>query len=263
MEASPRSQKILKYMNFVSILREGSATAGNILARWSDRLPPMGTIPQRSLTARAVLYDLLQGVAGEATTDWCLEREPSGRPFLSSPNLSSRDVSAANASSGGTHAPFPSVSIAHSGGWIMCGLSQEGEIGIDLEELRSERNWPAMSEAAFGPREMQRATKEGMPGFYRLWTLREAMAKATGMGWSAVTDRQDRADSGPDTGAWSMSVGDSSWSLWHERMVCRVTQRQFSLAVACRYRPKTSPASHLPLKWWHLSQELQMMRAQS
>ena len=245
-------------MNFVSILREGSEAAGAILARWSGRLPPMGTLPQRSMTARALLYDLLQGVAGDAAADWRLEMDPSGRPILSSPNLSAWNLSFA-----GTHASFPSVSIAHSGGWVMCGLSQDGAIGVDLEELRPDRNWRAMSETAFGPREAQRAAADGMPGFYRLWTLREAMAKATGAGWAAVADRQDRADAGPDTGAWSVSHDGSSWSLWHDRMACRVTGRQFSIAVACRYRAKTSPASHRSLKWWHLSRELQMMGAQS
>ncbi|TXH37801.1 MAG: 4'-phosphopantetheinyl transferase superfamily protein [Rhodospirillaceae bacterium] len=243
-------------MNFVSILREGSEAAGTILARWSDRLPPMGTMPQRSMTARALLYDLLQGVAGDAAADWRLEMGSSGRPTLSSPNVSSPALSAA-----GTGFPFPSVSIAHSGGWVMCGLSRDGDIGIDLEELRSGRDWPAMAETAFGPREVQRAAADGMPGFYRLWTLREAMAKATGAGWAAVTDRQDRADGGPDTGTWSASHDGSSWSLWHERMICRATRRQFSIAVACRYRAKTSPTSHMPLKWWHLSRELQMMGA--
>jgi phosphopantetheinyl transferase len=143
----------------------------------------------------------------------------------------------------------------------MCGLSQDDEIGVDLEELRSGRDWPAMAETAFGPREAQRVAADGMPGFYRLWTLREAMAKATGAGWAAVTDRQDRADAGPDTGAWSASHDGSVWSLWHERMICRATGRQFSIAVACRYQGKTSLASHMPLKWWHLSRELQMMGA--
>ncbi|MDY0885231.1 4'-phosphopantetheinyl transferase family protein [Dongia soli] len=237
----------------MSILREEGEAASDMLERWSHRLPPMGTIAERSRIGRALLYDLLQGVVGDVAADWRIETESSGRPIVFSPNLRSPEPD---------HL-LPSVSIAHSGGWVMCGMSQEGKIGVDLEMLRSDRNWQGMAESAFGPQEVRRAAQHGMPGFYRLWTLREAMAKATGEGWPAVTDKQDRADTGPDTGIWFASLDGASWSLWHERMLCLATQRQFSLAVARSYRAKASPTSHMPLKWWHLSQELQMMETQS
>ena len=50
-----------------------------------------------------------------------------------------------------------------------------------------------MAEATFGPLETQRVGRTGERGFYRIWTVREAMGKATGEGLRLVADRLDRA----------------------------------------------------------------------
>lgn len=202
-------------------------------------------MPGRSRLARALLYDLLNGTIG-IPGNWRIASEQSGRPILS-----------------GYAGVAPSVSIAHSAGWVACGLAQDGEIGVDLEEHRPERNWTEIAASVFGPQESSRTMQEGISGFYRIWSLREALSKATGAGLAAVTDKKDRVEGGPLKGRWSATIDGSFWSLWHEEMACRMPQNRFSLAVAIRHSAKMLSASPASLKWWHLPDELQMMQPRS
>src|SRR5688572_13580667 len=77
-------------------------------------------------------------------------------------------------------AEAPAISIAHSAGLAAATLCRVGPIGIDIEAHNSTRNWAGISETYFGPHEAAQAAAGGLRAFYRIWTLREAMGKATG-----------------------------------------------------------------------------------
>jgi 4'-phosphopantetheinyl transferase len=150
-----------------------------------------------SLLARATLRALL--VAVTAKTDWHFESDARGRLSVTSDD------------DGGAG---PQVSLTHTRGAIACALAISHPIGIDLERHRP-RDYRSIAQYAFGPREQSRIEREGEHGFYRVWTVREAIAKATGQGLALVTDGRDRADVGPALGSWTTRCDSDDWYLVH------------------------------------------------
>jgi 4'-phosphopantetheinyl transferase len=84
----------------------------------------------------------------------------------------------------GPHVPFGSgdFNISHSGNRVVCILSTQGRVGIDLEEIRdiaiddfqsqfTEAEWAAITGAAMP-----------LQAFYHYWTAKESLIKADGGG---------------------------------------------------------------------------------
>jgi 4'-phosphopantetheinyl transferase len=154
-----------------------------------------------SAIARILLQELLAAGTGLAPGCWKIESEPSGRPMI-----------AAN----GPSATLP-ISLSHSRGWVACAASQQGQIGVDIESARAGRDWRCIAASAFGPKEHQRVNADGECAFYRIWTLREAIAKACGMGLGMAADGTDRVHEGPAQGSWTVNADGRSWLLHHAR----------------------------------------------
>jgi len=165
-----------------------------------------GVGERRSLLARAALRALLFKMSGD-NTPWRIAADADGKPFLS--DDSGR--------------PGPSISLSHGGDFIAVALGPAAaRLGVDVEPHKS-RNFPALAEKAFGPEENRRVAAGGAVAFYRIWTLREAMGKATGQGLSLATDGLDHVASGPPEGSWSQP----GWNLGHF-----LPKTGYSLAVA-------------------------------
>ena len=83
--------------------------------------------------------------------------------------------------------------VSHSGRHGLIALAPSGRVGVDVEECVPRRDFDLLSEAVFGPRE--RADLAAVAGgerirlFFRLWTLKEAVAKALGTGLSFDVSR--------------------------------------------------------------------------
>lgn len=80
---------------------------------------------------------------------------------------------------------FFNVSHSHEYGAII--LSDECEVGIDIEKPRALGDLLALAERFFHPKEHQRLLKQTCPLkqkelFYYIWTVKEAILKATGDG---------------------------------------------------------------------------------
>ena len=153
--------------------------AAGLVGRWAteaDRTYAAGR-PRSgaSLLALAALRALLFAVTRR--TDWIVVRSPFGKPSVTP--------------TGGQTGP--SVSLSHTAGLIAVAVAQGGEIGIDVERHRP-RDFAALADQAFGPVEQQEVAAAGQEAFYRIWTVREAMAKATGDGLALVLNRYDLAD---------------------------------------------------------------------
>ena len=90
--------------------------------------------------------------------------------------------------------PVPlAFNISHSGRNGLIALASAGRIGVDAEEYQQHRKLDELIEAVFGPNE--RAELADTSGdarirlFFRLWTLKEAAAKALGTGLSFDVSR--------------------------------------------------------------------------
>jgi len=106
----------------------------------------------------------------------------------------------------------PAISIAHSAHLAAAAICRVGLVGIDLELHNSTRNFSGIAETYFGPLEAAQVAAGGVRAFYRIWTLREAIGKATGEG--LLTDCRDRIiDAAPYAGAWVSY--DQEWLLAH------------------------------------------------
>jgi phosphopantetheinyl transferase len=81
------------------------------------------------------------------------------------------------------------VSIAHSAGLIACALSDSRRLGVDLERRGArKRDLAEVADATLHPLELAEMARLPAPArrdfFLRLWTLKEALAKALGEGLS-------------------------------------------------------------------------------
>lgn len=81
-----------------------------------------------------------------------------------------------------------SFNVSHSQGWALIAVSQGQSVGIDLEKIRPNYLWQAVSRQIFSAREQ--AVLQALPtaaqcsAFFKTWTFKEAYVKATGEGLS-------------------------------------------------------------------------------
>lgn len=78
--------------------------------------------------------------------------------------------------------------ISHGGKHGLIAYTQHGRLGVDIEERTYRADMDGLGETVFGPDEQAEfAFKHGdekIRMFYSLWTLKEAMIKALGVGFS-------------------------------------------------------------------------------
>jgi 4'-phosphopantetheinyl transferase len=174
------SAPALRDIALVLIIGEQSVQAKRILSRWSRHEDGAADtanalVQRRRQLGRAVLRKLLVEMAHFAPLHCRFGAEPEGRPFIRDANRGCRT----------------SISLSHAGGWLAGALSVGAPIGIDIEYHKPDRDFAALASAAFGPQERWRVEGGGATEFYRIWTLREAMGKARGVGLSFVVDGRD------------------------------------------------------------------------
>jgi 4'-phosphopantetheinyl transferase len=180
----------------IACIRDAMAAA--LVPRWATRADRSHAAvrrrPEASLHALAALRALLFATTRRA--DWVVARAASGKP----------SVMTADGRDG------PSISLSHTHGCVAVAVAWSVEIGIDVECHRP-RDFAALADQAFGPEEQREVVAGGLGAFYRIWTLREAMAKATGDGLALVLNRHDLADG--VTG--HRAVKRDRWALLHLR----------------------------------------------
>jgi hypothetical protein len=161
---------------YCAILRV-SAFSSAALGRWAHPDDVRAVRRDDRRLARALVRAILCTLTGASPQRWTFRSDAHGRPIAV-------DVC-------GRRSPF--LSIAHSRGWLACIVSGCHPVGVDIETFRPGRSWRAITELAFGPVEQAHALQQGPDAFLRLWTAREALAKATNKGFALVVDREDYA----------------------------------------------------------------------
>ena len=81
--------------------------------------------------------------------------------------------------------------VTHSGEHGLLAFGSSGRIGIDVEERRSYRHIDLISESVFGPNERSELNslrgQQKIEMFFNLWTVKESLVKALGVGMSLDT----------------------------------------------------------------------------
>lgn len=182
-----------------SYICETSDAASHLISEYGGAGDPSKRKP-RSVLAEALLCAMVSNVWPVAKTQFQIHRHASGQPYLAGSDTIS----------------LPAISLSHSRGWVACAASMTGPVGIDVEVPRPGRPIAEIARFAFGPGERRRMAEMGEAGFYRIWTLREALAKATGTGLPLVADGCDRFETGPETGIWTGEIDGAAWQVGHQ-----------------------------------------------
>ena len=81
-----------------------------------------------------------------------------------------------------------SFNVSHSGGHGLIAITNEASVGVDVEERAPQRDLDGIGSLVYGPEERRLlGTASGCTKvqiFYRLWSMKEALIKAIGTGFS-------------------------------------------------------------------------------
>lgn len=115
-----------------------------------------------SFEVRRKLSDILVKSLLPQVPDVSIRRHESGRPYLTST----------------TTEFLPHISISHSGSWIGIVLSPPDQYTtLDLEDMTLPRSHQKIANNFFTEHEQLFFKEEGLIGFYKIWTAKEALAK--------------------------------------------------------------------------------------
>jgi 4'-phosphopantetheinyl transferase len=100
------------------------------------------------------------------------------------------------------------ISVSHSGEWVVIGLSQQHPFGVDIEWIKREADLDGLVRMSLSEAEQQSwrslPPEQQMRGFYRYWTRKEAIVKATGDGLTVPLQhvQVSPADQAPELLSW-------------------------------------------------------------
>lgn len=120
------------------------------------------------LLSRALLRSLLASPLGRAAPDIGFEEGPHGKPKLDATFGSSPPIG---------------FNVSHSPTHVLVGLSTRGEVGVDVETIRTYDD--RLPGRFFSPAEVRALEelppRQRGPGFFHLWVVKEACIKALGL----------------------------------------------------------------------------------
>lgn len=125
---------------------------------------------RRFTSGRAVLRLILADLYAVPVSAIEFDYSPNGKPFIKNPIAQARW----------------GFSISHAGDKILIGLSQNREIGVDIEVLTQRKNIDHVLQSLFSPLDCEWVDSghesKRLERFYRIWCRREATLKAYGKG---------------------------------------------------------------------------------
>jgi 4'-phosphopantetheinyl transferase len=148
-------------------------------ARWRARLPRMRAAQlsadtraqSQSLVGVALACRTLSAVSGRSVAPGEMRYGKFGKPQVEG---------------------LPEFSIAHAGDWVLCAVSSDGVVGIDLEPLQGRAQLPGWR-TVFDAHE--RAAARTPRAVLAIWTRKEAVLKAAGAGLAELPRVQVRGRS--------------------------------------------------------------------
>lgn len=144
------------------VLSQDEQTVASRFLRHDDRV--------RYVCAHVALRRVLAAYTGYHPSRLQFATTPEGKPYLP-----------------GSHIHF---NLSHSGRCVAIAVCAGGPVGVDVEEIRIHPEWRDLARVYFAPRELAwlsaGSEDRQLARFYRLWTMKEALVKATGAGVSAL-----------------------------------------------------------------------------
>ena len=135
-----------------------------------------GALPRDFTAARALVRTTLSRYADVPPREWKFGRTARGRPYVSSPRGSLLEFS-----------------LSHTNGLVCCGVAVARDVGVDAEWLERRGDLETVARRSFAASEL--ADVASQPAALRrrrtleIWTLKEAYAKARGLGLSLPLNR--------------------------------------------------------------------------
>ena len=110
----------------------------------------------------------------------------------------------------------PHFNLSHSGSVTLLAIAADREVGIDLEQIRTDASFSDVARLAFSRREQEKlfALPDHLQriAFYRCWTRKEAYLKACGTGFSQHSSSFDVVS---PPGSTSALIYPDPLSEWH------------------------------------------------
>jgi 4'-phosphopantetheinyl transferase len=192
-----------------AILSAGELERHDRLSRTDDR--------RDYALAHALLRTSLSHYFDVAPAKWEFSADPKGKPVL---------MTAVN--------PPVSVSLSHTRGLVACAITTGGEVGVDAERTDITFD-PAEVVSRFFTKDEQRQLERCTAGernsrFVDLWTLKEAYAKATGLGVGAGLSSVGFDVNGA---AVQLKARAAVAEEWQFRLVTLPPHFRIALAITC------------------------------
>jgi 4'-phosphopantetheinyl transferase len=134
---------------------------------------------QRFVAGRALLRIILAGYLETDANSLCFSYSLKEKPSLGPPHADSNVM----------------FNITHSGGVALLAFTRGREIGVDVEQVRSDFELEAIARRFFSKHEQSQLAavpaEEKPAAFFRCWTRKEAYIKATGDGLSLPLSQFD------------------------------------------------------------------------
>lgn len=128
------------------------------------------------LVTRALVRSVLSTYASVPPRDWQFVRNKHGRPEIAGPS----------------GAPRLRFNLSNTRGLIVCLVSKDRELGVDVEDIQRTGETVAIADRFFSPSEtaelMRQPFHRQRDRFFDYWTLKEAYIKARGMGLAIPLD---------------------------------------------------------------------------
>jgi 4'-phosphopantetheinyl transferase len=157
---------------------------------------------RRFIVGRGWLRLLLARRTGQAPSSLSIEYGSSGKPRLACQ----------------PHGKRLHFNVAHSGKLFLCTISEEAEVGVDVEHVRIIPEIDAVADAVFAPEEARALSglpvQQRVEAFYRCWTGMEALAKAIGTGLGEPLPRLPIAPDGTPPEGVLVHAGSSPAQRW-------------------------------------------------
>lgn len=157
----------------------------------------------RFIVARSMLRTILGRYLNTSAQRLQFSYGPTGKPILAIPQ-------------GDQTLCF---NLSHSGQVVLYAVAWNREVGVDVEQIRPERDWQSIAARFFAPQEQealnQLAPDLQLQGFFNGWTRKEALLKAMGKGLTIPLDQISVALT-PGKPAQLLHVGwdPQATSLW-------------------------------------------------